>query len=81
LKLSNLKKRLYRNTNNKPSSNNYIFELLANHIHARPNWINEKIPYFIIQTHKITINETRKMLNDIHERLAEYILPKILTYI
>ena len=37
------------------------------------------IQTFIIENHQILISETMKIINDIHESLAECILPKILT--
>lgn len=37
------------------------------------------IQTFKIENHKIIISETMKMIKDIHESLAECILPKILT--
>ncbi len=81
LSLSNPKKGYIVTANNKPASFNYTYELRGHHNHVRAHRINEMILKFINENHKITINDTMKMINDVHESLAEYILPKILKII
>ena len=81
LKLENPKKGFIVTANNKPASFNYTYELRGHHNHVRAHRINEMIQNYINDNHKITINDTMKMINDVHESLAEYILPKILEII
>jgi len=81
LHLENPKKGFIVTANNKPASFNYTYELRGHHNHVRAHRINEMILKFIKENHKITINDTMKMINDVHESLAEYILPKILKII
>ena len=77
LKLENPKKGFIITANNKLASFNDTYELRDNHNHVRAHRINEMIQNFINDNHKITINDTMKMINDVHESLSECILLKI----
>ena len=78
LYLKNPSKGFIVTANNKPASFNYTYELRGHHNHVRAHRINEMIKEYISKNKTIGVNETKTMINDVKESLAEYILPKIL---
>ena len=78
LYLKNPSKGFIVTANNKPASFNYTYELRGHHNHVRAHRINQMINEYISKNKTIGVEETKKMINDVKECLAEYILPKIL---
>ena len=67
--------------NNKPASDNYLYELKGHHNNLRAHRIEEILENFKKNGKKIFLDEAIKILNDVKDINAEYILPKYLEMI
>ena len=77
-KLINPSKGFIISANNKFASFNYTYQLHGHHNHVRAYRLRQLITSHINNNHRITINDTVEMLNDVHDSLAEATLPKLL---
>ena len=67
--------------NNKPASFNYLYELRGHHNNFRAHRIEEIILKYKSSKEKIGIKAANKIINDVKDTNAEYILPKYLTLV
>ena len=78
LKLFKPKKGYVVSGNNKPASFNYLYELRGHHNNFRAHRIEEILEEYKSKKEKIGIKDANKIINDIKDTNAEYILPKYL---
>ena len=78
LKLFKPKKGYVVSGNNKPASFNYLYELRGHHNNFRAHRIEEILEEYKSKNEKIGIKDANKIINDIKDTNAEYILPKYL---
>ena len=78
LKLHNPKRGYIVSGNNKPASFNYLYELRGHHNNFRAHRIEEILLEYKNKNKKISINDAKKIVNDVKDTNAEYILPKYL---
>ena len=79
LKLYNAKRGYVISGNNKPASFNYLYELRGHHNNFRAHRIEEIILKYKSEHKKIGIKDANKIINDVKDTNAEYILPKYLS--
>ena len=81
IKLQNRKKGYIISGNNKPASFNYLYELRGHHNNLRAQRIEDIILNYKSGNKKIGIKDAIKIINDVKDINAEYILPKYLNII
>ena len=79
LTLHNPKRGYIVSGNNKPASFNYLYELRGHHNNFRAHRIEEIILKYKSDNKKIGIKDAIKIINDVKDTNAEYILPKYLS--
>jgi acyl-homoserine lactone acylase PvdQ len=67
--------------NNSPAAKNYLYKLIGNHNNARAFRVNEILNNYFNNNTKISVNESIRILKDIKDSNAAYILPKYLEII
>ena len=78
IRLHNPKKGYVVSGNNKPASFNYLYELRGHHNNFRAHRIEEILLKYKASKEKIGIKDANKIVNDVKDTNAEYILPKYL---
>ena len=81
LKLHNPKRGYIVSGNNKPASFNYLYELRGHHNNFRAHRIEELLLEHKNNNKKIGIKDAKKIVNDVKDTNAEYILPKYLSLV
>ena len=79
LTLHNPKRGYIVSGNNKPASFNYLYELRGHHNNFRAHRIEEIILKYKSDNKKIGIKDAIKIINDVKDTNAEFILPKYLS--
>ena len=81
IKLYKPKKGYVVSGNNKPASFNYLYELRGHHNNLRAQRIEDILKSYKSSNKKIGIKDANKIINDVKDINAEYILPKYLNII
>ena len=79
--ITNPKKGYIISGNNSPAPKNYLYKLIGNHNNARAFRVNELLNNYFNNNTKISVNESIRILKDIKDSNAAYILPKYLEII